>query len=95
MARLEEIRKTEGEDALPINKAKGFQAKWKAVARMSMLRGVFRPEYPEEVALIGKTFCDAFPYHVVYNSSMEVVHTGTKVRTPINNNCLIMIFLQV
>ena len=79
VARLEEIIQTEGEEGLPLNKAKVAKAKWMALARVSMLRGGFLPDFPQTISLNGRVFCTAFPYHLMFNSNMEVIHAGAKV----------------
>ena len=77
--RLEEIKRDYGEDELPLNKAKVTQAKWKALAKVSMLRKTFEPVFPEKIDVDARMFCRAFPYHVVFNREMQVVHCGVKV----------------
>lgn len=84
-ARIEQIRREEGEDALPLNRAKVARAKWMSVAKISMLTKGFFPSYPAQLAVGAKMFCDAFPFHVVVNSSMEVIHSGSKVSSTITS----------
>ena len=79
IARLEEIRREQGEAALPRNRKRVVAAKWRSLAKMSVLYGGFRPKYPNKLSVDGMTFCDVFPYHVAFDSSMAVVHAGTNV----------------
>ena len=80
MERLDEIKRTQGEDALPLNRAKAVKAKWRSIAKLSVLYGGFTPQYPINLSVNSKTFCNAFPYHILFNNTMNVVHSGIKVR---------------
>lgn len=83
MERLDEIKRTQGEAALPLNRAKAIKAKWKSLAKLSVLYGGFTPQYPITLSVNSKTFCNAFPYHILFNNSLNVVHSGIKVRIKI------------
>ena len=83
IARLEEIRRFEGEDALPLNRRNVVTAKWKSAVKMSVLFGGFHPQYPAELSIDPTVFCDSFPYHVVFNHDMNVIHCGTKIQVHI------------
>ena len=80
IARLEEIRRFEGEDALPLNRRHVATAKWRSAVKMSVLYGGFHPQYPAELSIDPTVFCDSFPYHVVFNHDMNVIHCGTKIQ---------------
>ena len=80
IARLEEIRRFEGEDALPLNRRNVIANKWKSAAKMTMLFGGFQPQYPAQLSIDPAVFCDSFPYHVVFNQTMNVLHCGTKLQ---------------
>ena len=66
-------------DALPLNRKRAIHAKWKSVAKMSVLYGGFVPQYPQALSISVKIFCNAFPYHIVFNTNMFVIHSGIKV----------------
>nr|XP_054760090.1 guanylate cyclase soluble subunit beta-2-like [Lytechinus pictus] len=40
----------------------------------------FHPNLPERMLLDGPTFCKAFPYHVVFNSDLIIMHAGIKLQ---------------
>ncbi|XP_071476583.1 guanylate cyclase soluble subunit beta-2-like [Diadema antillarum] len=44
-------------------------------------RGHFRPVVPDKILLDGLTFCQAFPYHVVFDRQMQILHAGIKLQT--------------
>ncbi len=81
LERIEEIKQTQGESALPLNRAKAVKAKWKSLARMSVLFGGFTPQYPVTLSINTKTFCNAFPYHILFSNTMCIIHSGIKVST--------------
>ena len=39
-----------------------------------------KQKVPERVLLDGQTFCDAFPYHVVFDKNMVIKHCGTQLQ---------------
>ena len=87
--RLNEIKREQGEEALPLNRAKATRAKWKALAKVSMLKRVgggdggggdgFVPTVPASLGVDASVFCRAFPYHLVLDNTLKVVHAGVKV----------------
>ena len=87
--RLNEIKREHGEEALPLNRAKATRAKWKALAKVSMLKragggdgggdGGFVPTVPASLGVDASVFCRAFPYHLVLDHTLKVVHAGVKV----------------
>lgn len=78
--KIDKIRREQGEHALPVNKARAAKAKWKSIARMTMLSGEFTPAFPSNLSLDPSSFCTAFPYHMVFNKDMHVVHSGVKIQ---------------
>ena len=93
--RLNEIKREQGEEALPLNRAKATRAKWKALAKVSMLKragggdgggdGGFVPTVPASLGVDASVFCRAFPYHLVLDHTLKVVHAGVKV-----SDCLLL-----
>ena len=87
--RLNEIKREHGEEALPLNRAKATRAKWKALAKVSMLKRAgggdggggdgFVPTLPANLGIDASVFCRAFPYHMVLDHTLKVVHAGVKV----------------
>ena len=82
--RLEELQRSGNMDALPLNRGRAARAKWKAVARMTLLRrrlrvASFEPAIPDQLRVDVRAFCVSFPFHVVFDEDMKVVHSGTKV----------------
>ena len=67
LEKLEAIKREQGPDALPLNRSKAISAKWKTVAKMSMLYGGFTAQYPQQLVISPKTFCNVFPYHIVFD----------------------------
>ena len=80
MRRLEEIKREQGDEALPLNKARALQNKWKAIAKMSILYGGFTAQYPDKLSIDVQSFCNAFPYHMVFDKDMTIVHSGVKIQ---------------
>ncbi|XP_021349770.1 guanylate cyclase soluble subunit beta-2-like [Mizuhopecten yessoensis] len=79
-ARLEEILRTQGEDALPLNKYRSAKAKWKAIAKISLFSRGFVASYPHQSAINPKMFIDVFPYHLVFDSDMKLYQTGVRLQ---------------
>ena len=51
---------------------------------MTLLRkrakvSAFEPSFPENLRVDVRVFCVAFPFHIVFDSEMRVVHSGVKV----------------
>ncbi|XP_062600671.1 guanylate cyclase soluble subunit beta-2-like [Saccostrea cucullata] len=78
--KLEEIKKEFGEEALPVAKYKSSRAKWRAIARISLLSRGFVPNYPEEIPINPRMFIEVFPYHVIFNTSMKVHQSGISIQ---------------
>lgn len=78
--KLEEIRKEFGEEALPVAKYKSSRAKWRAIAKISLLSRGFVPNYPEEIPINPRMFIEVFPYHVIFDPSMKVHQSGISIQ---------------
>ena len=78
--RLEEIKKKQGDQALPINRSKQIKAKWRAWAKITVLkRGFAAPVFPDKLGVDAMVFCNAFPYHIVFDHNLKIIHSGVKV----------------
>lgn len=77
---MNEIRKEFGEEALPVAKYKSSRAKWRAIAKISLLSRGFVPNYPEEISINPRMFIEVFPYHVIFNPSMKVHQSGISIQ---------------
>ncbi|XP_043926708.1 guanylate cyclase soluble subunit beta-2-like [Protopterus annectens] len=49
------------------------------IGRGRLLRG-FEPVYPESLWIDTKTFCSAFPFHIVFNKELRVKQAGVKIQ---------------
>ena len=78
--KLEQIKRELGEEALPVNKYRSARAKWKAIAKISLLARGFVPNYPDAISINPRMFIEVFPYHVILDSSMNVHQSGIKIQ---------------
>ncbi|KAK3095418.1 hypothetical protein FSP39_014447 [Pinctada imbricata] len=78
--KLEQIKRELGEEALPVNKFRSARAKWKAIAKISLLSRGFVPNYPDAISINPRMFIEVFPYHVIFDSTMNVHQSGIKIQ---------------
>uniref|UniRef100_A0A8C6DW82 guanylate cyclase n=1 Tax=Moschus moschiferus TaxID=68415 RepID=A0A8C6DW82_MOSMO len=61
------------------------KSRWEVVRNIVMfgkghLRDTFEPIYPERLWIEEKTFCTAFPFHVVFDESLQVKQAGVSIQ---------------
>nr|XP_036312979.1 guanylate cyclase soluble subunit beta-2-like [Pipistrellus kuhlii] len=61
------------------------KSRWEVVRSIVMfgkghLRNTFEPIYPEQLWMEVKTFCSAFPFHVVFDESLRVKQMGVNIQ---------------
>ncbi|XP_074657391.1 guanylate cyclase soluble subunit beta-2-like [Tubulanus polymorphus] len=78
--RIEEIRRSLGEEYLPLSKAKSTKSKWKMLFRIHKLFRGFSPTFPERIQIDPKTFVNAFPYHVVFDVDLSLKQVGFQIQ---------------
>ncbi|XP_071165575.1 guanylate cyclase soluble subunit beta-2-like [Mytilus edulis] len=78
--KLDQIRREFGEDALPLAKFRSAKAKWRAIARITLLSRGFVPNYPEQNFINPRMFIEVFPYHLILNEEMKVIQSGIKIQ---------------
>lgn len=78
--KLEQIRLQYGDQALPVAKYRSARAKWKAIAKLTLLGRGFVPTYPQQIAINSRSFIDIFPYHIVVDSDMKVYQSGIQIQ---------------
>ncbi|XP_047410246.1 guanylate cyclase soluble subunit beta-2-like [Sciurus carolinensis] len=44
------------------------------------LRDTFEPIYPENLWIEAKTFCDAFPFHIIFDEALRVKQAGVNIQ---------------
>ncbi|XP_051782585.1 guanylate cyclase soluble subunit beta-2 [Erpetoichthys calabaricus] len=44
------------------------------------LSNYFTPSYPEKLWIEEKTFCNAFPFHIVFDNALKVKHAGVNIQ---------------
>uniref|UniRef100_A0A8D2CLK4 guanylate cyclase n=1 Tax=Sciurus vulgaris TaxID=55149 RepID=A0A8D2CLK4_SCIVU len=44
------------------------------------LRDTFKPIYPENLWIEAKTFCDAFPFHIIFDEALRVKQAGVNIQ---------------
>ncbi|XP_019827288.2 guanylate cyclase soluble subunit beta-2-like [Bos indicus] len=61
------------------------KSRWEVVRNIVMfgkghLRDTFEPIYPERLWIEAKTFCTAFPFHVIFDESLQVKQAGVSLQ---------------
>uniref|UniRef100_I3LIP7 guanylate cyclase n=1 Tax=Sus scrofa TaxID=9823 RepID=I3LIP7_PIG len=61
------------------------KSRWEVVRRIVMfgkrhLRNTFEPIYPERLWIEERTFCNAFPFHLVFDASLRVKQAGVNIQ---------------
>ncbi|KAJ8310639.1 hypothetical protein KUTeg_012504 [Tegillarca granosa] len=78
--KLEQIKSELGENALPVAKYRSARAKWRAIAKVSLLSRGFVPNYPQEIAINPRMFIEVFPYHLIFDPEMKIYQSGLKIQ---------------
>lgn len=78
--KLDQLRKEFGEEALPLARFRSAKAKWRAVARITLLSRGFVPNYPEQNFINPRMFIEIFPYHLILNEEMKVIQSGIRIQ---------------
>lgn len=78
--KLDQIRKEFGEEALPMARFRSAKAKWRAIARITLLSRGFVPNYPEQNFINPRMFIEIFPYHLILNEEMKVIQSGIRIQ---------------
>lgn len=65
---------------MPVAKYKSSRAKWRAIAKISLLSRGFVPNYPNEIPINPRMFIEVFPYHVIFDPSMKVHQSGISIQ---------------
>uniref|UniRef100_A0A8C0ZRR3 guanylate cyclase n=1 Tax=Castor canadensis TaxID=51338 RepID=A0A8C0ZRR3_CASCN len=72
------------EKYLNVSVCPGEKSHWDVVRSMVMfgkghLRDTFKPIYPERLWIEEKTFCNAFPFHIVFDEALRVKQAGIQL----------------
>ena len=79
--RLQMIRREQGDNALPLaSKKNPISSKWKAIAQKGILHRGFAPTYPAVLSISTEVFCDTFPYHIVFDEKLTIIHSGVRIQ---------------
>ncbi|CAH1781642.1 unnamed protein product [Owenia fusiformis] len=68
------------EQPIQISKGGVLAAKWRASGQIAAIYGGFTPTYPEKMAIDAKTFCNVFPYHVIFDESLHIRGSGISMQ---------------
>lgn len=83
--KLEQIRDKLGEGALPLNRKKSVQTRWRIAAKITAMHKGFVPNYPQNLPINPRMFIEIFPYHVIVDKELKIVQSGMKIQMLMSN----------